>query len=114
MFSRTEDLPADWEPTTTWIIRVSLGRQESIRRMKNAYNLRKIQGITADGVEDKILQLVDGAEQILAEGSHGDGGKERRPEQADADDRRNKDLKLEPRSSRVQQTRTRHNTDEKL
>jgi hypothetical protein len=38
-----------------------------------AYNLRKIERVTANGVEDQILQLVDGAEQVLAQGSHGNG-----------------------------------------
>jgi hypothetical protein len=33
-------------------------------------NLRKIQRIIADGVEDQILQLVDHAEQVFSESSH--------------------------------------------
>lgn len=37
------------------------------------YNLWQIQGVVANGVEDEILELVDGAEQILAESCHCDG-----------------------------------------
>lgn len=37
------------------------------------YNLWQIQGVVANGVEDQILELVDGAEQILAESCHCDG-----------------------------------------
>jgi hypothetical protein len=33
-------------------------------------NLREIQRIIADGVEDQILQLVDHTEQVFSEGSH--------------------------------------------
>jgi hypothetical protein len=53
---------------------VSQGPGRPIRVAKNAYNLRKIQGVTANGVENQILQLVDRDEQILAECSHGDDG----------------------------------------
>ena len=35
-----------------------------------AHNLRKIQGIIANGVEDEILQLVDHAEKILTKSCH--------------------------------------------
>ena len=37
------------------------------------YNLWQIQGVVANGVEDQVLELVDGAEQILAESCHCDG-----------------------------------------
>jgi hypothetical protein len=33
-------------------------------------NLREIQRIIADGVEDQVLQLVDHTEQVFSEGSH--------------------------------------------
>ncbi len=44
------------------------------RKSGRAYNLGQIERVVADGVEDEILQLVDGAEQVVAEGSHGDEG----------------------------------------
>jgi hypothetical protein len=44
------------------------GREET-----ETHNLREIKRVIADGVEDQVLQLVDGAEQVLAEGCHGDG-----------------------------------------
>jgi hypothetical protein len=34
------------------------------------YNLGQIQGIIADGVENKILELVDNVQQVLAQRSH--------------------------------------------
>lgn len=34
------------------------------------YNLRQVQRIVSDGVEDQILQFVDDSQQILAERSH--------------------------------------------
>lgn len=42
-----------------------------------AHNLWEVKGVAADGVEDQILQLVDGGEQVLAQGSHGNGGVQR-------------------------------------
>lgn len=33
-------------------------------------NLRQVEGIIADGVEDQVLQLVDDAEQVLSESRH--------------------------------------------
>lgn len=42
-------------------------------KMRSTHNLRKIETIIADGVEDEILQLVDSGQQILAESSHGGG-----------------------------------------
>lgn len=41
--------------------------------MTGAYNLGKVERVAADCVEDQILQLVDGGEQVLAKGSHGNG-----------------------------------------
>ena len=46
-------------------------------------NLREIQRIIADGVEDQVLQLVDHTEQVFSEGSHScecvfGGGRRRR------------------------------------
>jgi len=35
------------------------------------YNLWKIQRIIAYGIEDKILELVDSAEKLVAQRSHG-------------------------------------------
>ena len=35
-----------------------------------AYNLREVKRVVADGVEDQVLQLVDGAEEVIAESSH--------------------------------------------
>lgn len=43
------------------------------------YDLGQVEGVAADGVEDQILQLVDGAEEVLAEGSHDDEGRSRPP-----------------------------------
>lgn len=56
MFSRTDDFPEDCDPTTTWNRGISTSQQV---RGVPAYNLRKVQTIIADGIEDKILQLVD-------------------------------------------------------
>ena len=38
------------------------------------YNLRQIQRVIPDGVEDEILQAIDDVEQLLAQRSHGVGG----------------------------------------
>jgi hypothetical protein len=38
-----------------------------------AYNLREIEGVIANGVEDQVLQLIDGPQQVVAERSHGSG-----------------------------------------
>jgi hypothetical protein len=56
MFSRTDDFPEDCDPTTTWNRGISTSQRV---RGVPAYNLRKVQTIIADGIEDKILQLVD-------------------------------------------------------
>ena len=37
------------------------------------YNLGQIQRVIANSVEDQVLQLVDGREQVLAESCHDDG-----------------------------------------
>jgi len=37
---------------------------------ETVYNLRKVQAIIADGVEDEILQLVDYPKQIFTKGRH--------------------------------------------
>lgn len=74
MFSRTEDLPADWDPTTT--LGTALAFRDRILLQKpqlGSHNLWKVEGVAADGVEDQVLQLVDSGEQILAERSHGYG-----------------------------------------
>lgn len=34
------------------------------------YNLRQIERVVANGVEDQVLQLVDGRQQVVAESSH--------------------------------------------
>lgn len=36
-----------------------------------AYNLRQIEGIIADGIEDEILKAVDDIEQLLTQRRHG-------------------------------------------
>jgi len=36
--------------------------------------LREIEGVVPDGVEDKILQLVDNMQQVFAKGRHDDEG----------------------------------------
>jgi hypothetical protein len=38
--------------------------------VKGTYDLGEIQTVSADGVEDQVLQLVDDAEQVIAESSH--------------------------------------------
>lgn len=53
----------------------NLDRGEQMRRAgrqheRGAYNLRQVQRVVSNGVEDQVLKLVDGDEQILAEGSH--------------------------------------------
>lgn len=68
MFSRTDDFPEDCDPTTTWNKGVS--SFSKIASGGRVYNLRKVQTIIADGVEDQILQLVDYPKQILSKGSH--------------------------------------------
>jgi hypothetical protein len=35
-----------------------------------SYDLRQVQAIIADGVEDQVLQLIDYAEQILSQRGH--------------------------------------------
>jgi hypothetical protein len=35
-----------------------------------AYNLRQVERIIANSVEDKVLELVDSAEQVIAQRSH--------------------------------------------
>lgn len=68
MFSNTEDLPEDWEPTTTCDILARTGP----RAGEWAHNLREVERIVADGIEDQILQLVDDVEQVLTERRHGE------------------------------------------
>ena len=64
MFSRTEDLPDDCEPTTTYTAVSTFVDRKSVCR--SDYNLRKIERIIANGVEDKILELVDNTKQVLS------------------------------------------------
>jgi hypothetical protein len=40
----------------------------------HTYNLRQVQGIISNSVENKILQPVDHVEELLAQRSHGVGG----------------------------------------
>lgn len=35
------------------------------------YNLGKIQAVSANGVEDQVLQLIHNAKQVIAESCHG-------------------------------------------
>lgn len=35
------------------------------------YNLREVERIAADGVEDQVLQLIHDAEEVIAQGRHG-------------------------------------------
>ena len=69
MFSRTEDLPEDCEPTTT-CEDVSGVYQDEGRVNGVAYDLRKVQGVVADGVEDEILQLIHHLQQLLTKRRH--------------------------------------------
>jgi hypothetical protein len=39
-------------------------------RHGETYYLREIKGVVSDGVEDKILQLVDDVQEVFAEGRH--------------------------------------------
>lgn len=75
MFSRTEDLPADWEPTTTCAKLVSTGGVSVKGEGPNAraYNLGEIKRVVANGVEDKVLQLVDRRQEVVAQCSHDAG-----------------------------------------
>lgn len=80
MFSSTDDLPADWDPTTTWRAQTESAKTRrkargmpQWRRGYCTYNLREIQGVVADCIEYEILQLVDDRQQVVAEGSHGSG-----------------------------------------
>ena len=68
MFSSTEDLPEDWEPTTTW-----RGSQCHIKLCEGGepYNLRQIQTIIADSIENQILKFIDYSKQVFTKGSHG-------------------------------------------
>jgi hypothetical protein len=38
--------------------------------MQDAYNLGQVQRVIANGIENQVLELVDGGEQVLAEGGH--------------------------------------------
>lgn len=40
---------------------------------RGAYNLGQVERVVANGVEDQVLQLVDGRQQVIAECSHGAG-----------------------------------------
>lgn len=71
MFSRTDDLPDDCEPTTTWTRLVSKNTSSERLCTRTAYNLREIKRVVADGVEDEVLQLVHHAQQIGTERCHG-------------------------------------------
>lgn len=46
-------------------------KQEGKRRAMRAYNLREVERIVANRVEDQVLQLVDGGQQVVTECSHG-------------------------------------------
>lgn len=76
MFSRTDDLPADWEPTTTYG-KKSESNPEGGQRGEpglDTHDLRQIQGVATDCVEDEVLQLVDSIEKVVSEGCHGGQG----------------------------------------
>ena len=45
-------------------------RRFARRLRSNDDNLREVERIVADGVEDQILELVDGGEEVIAEGGH--------------------------------------------
>jgi hypothetical protein len=86
MFSITEDFPDDCDPTTTWEsqhcctdVAASLGlpiqgghpapvalRQQS----RTTYNLRQVEGVISDGVENQVLEPVDNVEQLLTQRRH--------------------------------------------
>lgn len=72
MFSRTEDLPEDCEPTTTY---TESGQRREVPRpdllATGPYNLWEVKRIAADRVEDQVLQLIHDAEEVLAQGRHG-------------------------------------------
>lgn len=38
-----------------------------LRQSKRTYDLRQVEGVIADGVENKILKLVDSDKQIISE-----------------------------------------------
>lgn len=42
-----------------------------LKTKRGSYNLREIQAVIADGVEDQILQLIDYSQQIFPESCHG-------------------------------------------
>lgn len=67
MFSNTDDFPDDCDPTTTCTCQRARPR---LAMFCIAYNLWQIQRVVSNRVEDKILKLVDHAEQVFAEGSH--------------------------------------------
>lgn len=48
----------------------------SCRELVATYNLRKIQGVVADGVEYEILKSVDDRQKLLAQRGHARGGVE--------------------------------------
>lgn len=39
---------------------------------KTTYNLGEIERVTANSIEDQVLQFVDSAEKVVSEGRHGD------------------------------------------
>lgn len=65
MFSSTEDLPDDWEPTTTWAQVLATMNAEPAGGFE-AYNLGQIKRIVADSVEDQVLQLVHHPQQVFS------------------------------------------------
>lgn len=72
IFSSTEDFPDDCDPTTT----LSPEHQVSGLRISRfgcyggTYNLREVEGIIPNGVEDKVLQLVYDPQKIVPKRSH--------------------------------------------
>lgn len=82
IFSSTDDLPEDWEPTTTYtskLVKICWNQQYYmqlvpfryiLRQSKRTYDLRQVEGVIADGVENKILKLVDSDKQIISEWGH--------------------------------------------
>lgn len=44
-----------------------------LQENRGAYNLRKIQGVIANGIENQVLQFVDNSQEIFPERRHGHG-----------------------------------------
>lgn len=71
MFSSTEDFPDDWEPTTTWSCQYPTHWDNLL--WGQTYNLRQVQRIISNSVEDQVLEPVYNAEQLITERGHVEG-----------------------------------------